>query len=57
MKIMKPKREIVKMGITLPKELYDELENAYEKTSIPKSNIIKIILTRHLKNFMEGGNN
>lgn len=54
---MKPKREIVKMGITLPKELYDELENAYEKTSIPKSNIIKIILTRHLKNFMEGGNN
>lgn len=51
------KRDNVKMGIVLPRELYEELEKAYQKTGIPKSNLIKLLLTRHLKNFLEGGNN
>lgn len=54
---MKEKQEIVKMGITLPKNLYDELENTYRETSVPKSTIIKLILTKHLNEFLKGGNN
>lgn len=53
------KDENVKMGIVLPKKLYDKLEKAYEESGIPKSNIIKLVLVRYLDEFLygKGGNN
>lgn len=47
----------VKMGIVLPKKLYDKLETAYKETGIPKSNIIKFSLMKCIDEFLKGGNN
>lgn len=52
------KEENVKMGIVLPKKLYDRLESAYQESGIPKSNIIKMVLIKYLDEFLsKGGNN
>lgn len=52
------KKDIKKVGINVPMELFEKLENISENTGISKSNIIKMLLTRHLeKDFTRKGEN